>query len=304
MVKPLVPSFAGNELEGGVALVTGAGVGLGRAEAIALARAGAKVVVNDLTDAAEAVAAEITAAGGEAIGIAGDIGDWGFAGSLVKTAVDTYGDLNVLVNNAGVLRDKMVFSLSADDWDLVLRVHLRGHAATCNAATAYWRAKSKAAEAPVWARVVNTTSEAYILGPAGQPNYGAAKAGITSLTMSIVNGCSRYGVQANAIAPRARTSMTEAVFRPAPDGDVIDPWAIEHVVPVVVWLGTKSSTVTGQVFVTYSGKIGVMAPPQLDASFEAAGETWTVEELDTTVGGFLADGHNRGYFVPSDFSIS
>jgi 3-oxoacyl-[acyl-carrier protein] reductase len=302
--KPLVPSFTGDELEGAVAVVTGAGVGLGRAEALALAAAGAKVVVNDIGDAAQAVAAEIVAAGGEAIGAPGDIGDWDFAGSLVSLAVSTYGDLNVLVNNAGVLRDRMIFSVTADEWDTVLRVHLRGHAATCQAATAYWRDRSKASGEQQWARVINTASEAFLFGSAGQPNYSAAKAGIAALTLAVSHGCARYGVRANALAPRARTAMTEATFPPAPEGDEIDPWAIEHVAPVVVWLGTRGADhVTGQVFVVYGGKVGVMKAPALDRAFAAAGETWTVAELGETVGAFLGDGERHGFAVGNDLKL-
>jgi NAD(P)-dependent dehydrogenase (short-subunit alcohol dehydrogenase family) len=304
VVKPLVPSFTGAELEGGVAVVTGAGVGLGRAEALALGAAGAKVVVNDIGDAAEAVAAEIVAAGGEAIGVPGDIGDWDFATGLVRRAVDTYGDLNVLVNNAGVLRDRMIFSISADEWDTVLRVHLRGHAATCQAATAYWRERSKATGEPQWARVVNTASEAFLFGSPGQPNYSAAKAGIAALTLSVAHGAGRYGVRANALAPRARTAMTEATFPPPPDGDEVDPWAIEHVAPVVVWLGTRAADhVTGNVFVVYSGKVGVMKAPTLDGVFATDGETWTVDELDKTVGAFLGDGQRHGFAVGTDLKL-
>jgi NAD(P)-dependent dehydrogenase (short-subunit alcohol dehydrogenase family) len=304
VVKALVPSFSGTELEGGVAVVTGAGVGLGRAEALALGAAGAKVVVNDIGDAAESVAAEIVSAGGDAIGVPGDIGDWDFATSLVDRAVDTYGDVNVLVNNAGVLRDRMIFSISADEWDTVMRVHLRGHAATCRAATAHWRERSKATGEPQWARIVNTASEAFLFGSAGQPNYSAAKGGIAALTLSIANGAGRYGVRANAIAPRARTAMTEATFPPAPDGDEIDPWAIEHVAPVVVWLGSRAADhVTGNVFVVYSGKLAVLKAPVVEAAFAAAGETWTVDELDKTMGTFLADGDRHGFAVGSDFTL-
>jgi NAD(P)-dependent dehydrogenase (short-subunit alcohol dehydrogenase family) len=302
MAKPLVASFTGEELAGGVAVVTGAGVGLGRAEALALAAAGAKVVVNDIGDNANAVAAEIRAAGGEAVGVSGDIGDWEFATSLVQRAVDEYGDLNVLVNNAGVLRDRMIFSISAEEWDTVIRVHLRGHAATCHAATAYWREKSKAADGPVWARVVNTASEAFLFGSPGQPNYAAAKAGIALLTLSIANGCARYGVRANAIAPRARTAMTEGVF-PPPAEDEIDPLAVEHVAPVVVWLGTREADhVNGNVFVTYGGKVGVMHAPTLEAAFVSEGETWSVKELAASVGEYLADGRHT-FAVGNDLKL-
>ena len=304
MVKPLVPQFSGSELEGAVAVVTGAGVGLGRAEALALGAAGAKVVVNDIGDAADTVAEEIRSAGGEAVGAPGDIGDWDFATGLVRRAVDEFGDLNVLVNNAGVLRDRMIFSISADEWDTVLRVHLRGHAATCQAATAYWRERNKATGEQQWARIVNTASEAFLFGSAGQPNYSAAKGGIAALTLSIANGCGRYGIRANALAPRARTAMTEATFPPAPDGDEVDPWAIEHVAPVVVWLGSRAADhVTGNVFVVYSGKVGVMKAPTLDGVFATEGETWTVDELDKTVGAFLGDGARHGFAVGSDLKL-
>jgi 3-oxoacyl-[acyl-carrier protein] reductase len=304
MVKALVPQFSGSELEGCVAVVTGAGVGLGRAEALALGAAGAKVVVNDIGDAAETVAAEIVAAGGTAVGVPGDIGDWDFATSLVRRAVDEYGDLNVLVNNAGVLRDRMIFSISAEEWDTVLRVHLRGHAATCQAATAYWRERSKATGESQWARVVNTASEAFLFGSPGQPNYSAAKAGIAALTLSVAHGAGRYGVRANALAPRARTAMTEATFPPPPEGDEVDPWAIEHVAPVVVWLGTRAAEhVTGNVFVVYSGKVGVMKAPTLDGVFGTEGETWTVDELDKTVGAFLGDGARHGFAVGTDLKL-
>ena len=303
-MKPLVPQFSGSELEGAVAVVTGAGVGLGRAEALALGAAGAKVAVNDIGDGAHAVAEEITAAGGEAIGVPGDIGDWDFATSLVDRAVSTYGGLNVLVNNAGVLRDRMIFSISAEEWDTVLRVHLRGHAATCKAATAYWREQNKTTGETQWARVINTASEAFLFGSPGQPNYSAAKAGIAALTLSVAHGASRYGVRANALAPRARTAMTEATFPPPPEGDEVDPWAIEHVAPVVVWLGTRAADhVNGNVFVVYSGKVGVMKAPALDGVFATEGETWTVDELDKTVGAFLGDGQRHGFAVGTDLKL-
>src|SRR5437764_6579102 len=304
MVKPLVPQLTGAELEGGVAIVTGAGAGLGRAEALALAAAGAKVVVNDIGEGAERVAAEIVEAGGEAIGVAGDIGDWDFATGLVERAVSTYGGLNVLVNNAGILRDRMIFSISEQEWDAVIRVHLRGHAATCQAATAYWRERNKATGETQWARVVNTASEAFLFGSPGQPNYSAAKAGIAALTLSVAHGCARYGVRANALAPRARTAMTEATFPPPPEGDEVDPWAIEHIAPVVVWLGTRAAdNVNGNVFVVYSGKGGGMNAPTLDGVFAAGGETWTVDELEKTVGAFLGDGQRHGFAVGTDLKL-
>ncbi|MDT4915646.1 MAG: hypothetical protein QOH89_346 [Pseudonocardiales bacterium] len=296
--------FAGDELAGGVALVTGAGAGLGRVEALALAAAGASVVVNDVGDAADDVVAEIVAAGGTAVAARGDVAEWDVAASLVQRAVDEYGDLNILVNNAGILRDRMIFSISAEEWDAVIAVHLRGHAATCRAATAYWRARSKETGRPQWARVVNTTSEAFLFGPPGQPNYAAAKAGIVALTLSVASGAGRYGVRANALAPRARTSMTDSVFPPAPDGVQRDPWAVQHIAPVVVWLGSRAAEdVTGNVFVVYGGKVGVLKEPTLDYVATAVHETFEVDELDRTVGSFLRNGDRHGFAVSDDMTL-
>jgi NAD(P)-dependent dehydrogenase (short-subunit alcohol dehydrogenase family) len=272
-------------LDGRTAIVTGAGNGLGRAEAIALAAAGARLVLNDLDAAAtQAVADEIAAAGGQAVVRAGDIGEWATGESLVATALEAFGTLDILVNNAGVLRDRMIFSMSGQEWDLVVRTHLRGHFITSRMATAHWRQASKQAGGPVYARIVNTTSEAWLLGTVGQPNYAAAKAGITALTVAIARSCARYGVRANAICPRARTAMTAGMIGAAPEGGV-DPLAPEHVGPLVVYLaGPAAAGINGEVFVVHGGVAAVLEPPRIRATFLAADNgsadgMWTLESV-------------------------
>jgi 3-oxoacyl-[acyl-carrier protein] reductase len=269
-------------LDGAVAVVTGAGAGLGRAEARGLAAAGARLVLNDLPgEQVEAVAGEITSAGGEAVVCPGDIGGWATGEALLATALDAYGRLDIVVNNAGVLRDRMVFSMSEDDWDLVLRVHLRGHFVTTRIATAHWRRLSKETGAPVHGRIVNTSSEAFLLAPPGQPNYAAAKAGIVALTAATARGCARYGVRANAICPRARTAMTADLMGPAPDGPD-DPFAPEHVAPLVTYLaGPAARRINGEVFVVHGGLVAVLAPPTVRATFRAGdGRSWSPAALD------------------------
>jgi 3-oxoacyl-[acyl-carrier protein] reductase len=272
-------------LDGRTGIVTGAGNGLGRAEAIALARAGARLVLNDLDGpAVHAVADEIVAAGGRAVVCPGDIAEWATGESLLAAALDTFGSLDLLVNNAGVLRDRMIFSMSEQEWDLVMRVHLRGHFVTTRLATAHWRQASKQAGGPVYARIVNTSSEAWLLGAAGQPNYAAAKAGITSLTVAIARSCARYGVRANAICPRARTAMTADLMGPPPEG-AVDPLAPEHVGPLVVYLaGPAAAGINGEVFVVHGGVVAVLEPPRIRAAFLAADHgsadgMWTLESV-------------------------
>lgn len=255
---------------GRVVVVTGAGRGLGRAHALAFAAEGARVVVNDLgvgldglpgpDSPAGAVVDEIRAAGGEAVAHGGDIATTEGAASLIRAAVRTYGRLDTLVNNAGFLRDRMLVNLDEDDWDAVLRVHLKGHFLPLKHAAAHWRAEAKAGRTPV-ARIVNTSSGAGLLGSVGQGNYSAAKAGIVGLTLVAAAELHRYGVQVNAIAPAARTRMTERTFAEtmaAPDTG-FDAMAPGNVSPLVVWLGSAASTgVTGRVFETEGGRITVM----------------------------------------------
>ena len=275
--------------------MTGAGNGLGRAEAIALAAAGARLVLNDLPGpAVHAVADEITAAGGRAVVCAGDIGEWATGERLLAAALDTFGTLDILVNNAGLLRDRMIFTMSPEEWDLVLRVHLRGHFMTTRLATAHWREASKQAGGPVYGRVVNTSSEAFLVGSAGQPNYAAAKAGITALTVVTARSCARYGVRANAICPRARTDMTRDLMGGAPEGQ-LDPLAAEHVTPLVVYLASPAATgINGEVFVVHGGVAALMEPPRIRATFLAADHgsadgMWTLESVHQALGPAFAD---------------
>ncbi|CAL9677457.1 Putative short-chain type dehydrogenase_reductase [Streptomyces sp. enrichment culture] len=253
-----------------VAIVTGAGRGLGRAHALALAAEGARVVVNDLgvgldgtgsgRGPAQLVVDEIVARGGKAVVHGGDIATTEDAASLIRTAVETYGRLDTLVNNAGFLRDRMLVNLGEDDWDAVVRVHLKGHFLPLKYAAAHWRAEAKAGRVPV-ARVVNTGSGAGLSGSVGQGNYSAAKAGIIGLTLVAAAEMGRYGVLVNAIAPAARTRMTEATFAEtmAAPGTGFDAMAPENVSPLVVWLGSAASAgVTGRVFEAEGGRITVM----------------------------------------------
>ncbi len=276
-------------LAGRTAVVTGAGAGLGRAEALALAAAGAAVVVNDMGDAAHHVAEEIIASGGQAIAVTGDVSDWSLGGRLVEESVKAFGSFDILVNNAGILRDKMIFNLTESDWDDVIRVHLKGHAATSHAAAVHWRAASKETGGPVYGRVINTSSEAFLFGSAGQPNYSAAKAGITALTLSTAQGLSRYGVTANAICPRARTAMTAEAFGEADAANTgLDPLAPERVGTLVTYLASPAShEINGQVFVVYGKMVALMDSPKVENRFDAAGSAFTVEELDEQLSSYF-----------------
>ncbi|MGW5572895.1 3-oxoacyl-ACP reductase [Nocardia thailandica] len=277
-------------LEGRVAVVTGAGGGLGRAEALALAAAGAAVVVNDLTEAAaEQTLADIRALGGKAEFVAGSVAERSTADALVATAAESLGGLDIVVNNAGITRDRMLFNMSDEDFDAVIAVHLRGHFLLSRNAGAYWRAASKTAGGPVYGRLINTSSEAGLLGPEGQANYAAAKAGITALTLSASRALGRFGVRANAICPRARTAMTEAVFDDAPEG-AVDPLAPEHVSRLVAYLASPAAdNVTGQVFVVYGPMVALMAAPLVEQRFDAAGAEWSDADLAAALGGYFAE---------------
>jgi NAD(P)-dependent dehydrogenase (short-subunit alcohol dehydrogenase family) len=289
----LTPINDATDLSGLVAVVTGAAAGLGRAEAIGLARAGATVVVNDIAGALDKsdVIDEITTAGSKAVAVAGDIGQRSTADELVGTA-DGLGGLSIVVNNAGITRDRMLFNMSDEDWDAVMSVHLRGHFLLTRNAATYWRAKAKDAGGTVYGRIINTSSEAGLVGPPGQANYGAAKSGITALTLSAARVLERYGVRANAIAPRARTAMTADVFGASPEltEGQIDPLSPEHVVNLVRFLASPASQgVNGQLFIVYGPTVTLVAAPTAEQRFSAESDAWDPSELSETLQNYFAD---------------
>ncbi|MGV9802046.1 3-oxoacyl-ACP reductase [Mycobacterium sp. NPDC003449] len=285
------------DLSGKVAVVTGAAAGLGRAEAIGLAQAGATVVVNDMAAALDGsdVFDEIAAAGSKGVAVAGDISQRATADELVQTA-DGLGGLNIVVNNAGITRDRILFNMTDEEWDAVIAVHLRGHFLLTRNAATYWRAKVKAGDGDkdgrVYGRIVNTSSEAGLSGPVGQPNYGAAKAGITALTLSAARALERFGVRVNAIAPRARTAMTAGVFGDAPelaDGRV-DPLSTDHVVTLVRFLSSPASeAVNGQLFIVYGPTVTLVAAPTAEKQFTANADAWAPADLGATLRDYFAD---------------
>jgi NAD(P)-dependent dehydrogenase (short-subunit alcohol dehydrogenase family) len=287
--------------DGRVVIVTGAARGIGRAHALEFARQGAKLVVNDIgaeldgtggsPTAIREVADEIAAGGGEAAVNGDDVADWEGARRLVRTALEAFGRLDVVVNNAGFVRDRMFVSCGEDEWDAVVRVHLKGHFAVSRFAVEHWRERSKAGEA-VDARIVNTSSGAGLQGSVGQAAYSAAKAGIAALTLVQAAELGRYGVTANAIAPSARTRMTETVFADtmaAPDDPTaFDAMAPENVAPLVVWLGSpQSAHVTGRVFEVEAGKVAVADGWQHGVPIDK-GARWDPAELGPVVDDLLA----------------
>jgi NAD(P)-dependent dehydrogenase (short-subunit alcohol dehydrogenase family) len=280
--------------EGRVVIVTGAGRGIGAEHALEFARQGARVVVNDIggaldgsgTDAtpAQEIVDRITAAGGEAVASYDDVTDWDAADHLIRSAVDTFGRLDTLVNNAGAVRDRMFVNMSADEWDTAIRINLRGHFCPARHAAAYWRDQTKAGAA-VDARIVNTSSGAGLMGSVGQANYGAAKAAIAALTLMQAAELARYGVTANAIAPSARTRMTEAVFAEmmASVGSGFDAMAPANIAPLVVWLGSGGSAgVSGRVFEVEGGTLSVADGWQHGTPVDR-GQRWAPEEIGTAV---------------------
>ena len=297
-------------LEGKVAAITGAGRGIGRGEAILFAEHGARVVVNDLGGewdgtgadprAASQVVEEITAAGGPAVAHFEDISEPEGAAALIRAALDTWGRLDVVVNNAGILRDRMIFNMSVEEWDSVIKVHLRGHFLVTREACAHWRARSKAGEGDaVGGRIVNTTSTSGILGMVGQSDYGAAKAGIASLTQITAMEMARYGVEANAIAPGARTRMTEQTFGelpPVAEG-AWDPIGPDNIALLAVFLGSDAAAgITGQVFGIAGGLIELYQGWHPVSELEKDAR-WTPEEIAGRAGELFGD-RSRSYEPP------
>ena len=292
----MTSSTNATDLSGKVAVVTGAAAGLGRAEALGLARLGATVVVNDIAAALDAsgVIDQITAAGAatgaKAVAVAGDISERTTADELVSTA-DGLGGLDIVVNNAGITRDRMLFNMSDEEWDLVIAVHLRGHFLLTRNAATYWRNRAKDSGGRVFGRLVNTSSEAGLVGPVGQANYGAAKVGIIALTMSAARALGRYGVCANAICPRARTAMTADVFgaEPQVEAGEIDPLSPEHVVSLVTFLSSPAAgEVNGQVFIVYGPRVTLVSAPTAEHKFSADGPAWEPAQLGSALQEYFA----------------
>ncbi len=280
-------------LEGRVAIITGAGRGIGREHALLFAAEGARVVVNDLGGAldgsrstaspAEEVVAEIRDFGGEAVANHDNVAEWDGGARLVQNAIDAFGDLHVLVNNAGILRDRVLVNLSEDDWDSVINVHLKGHFVPTRHAATYWRERAKAGH-PVAAAVINTSSTSGLLGNVGQSNYGAAKAGIAAFTVIVAEELGRYGVRVNAIAPAARTRMTEStpgladyVVKPT-DEAVFDVWDPANISPLVATLAMESCTATGRVFFVQGGTVRLFQNWTMTETLERD-DRWSIADL-------------------------
>jgi NAD(P)-dependent dehydrogenase (short-subunit alcohol dehydrogenase family) len=289
-----------NSLDGRVAIITGAGRGIGREHALLFASEGAKVVVNDLggamdgsgsdKTAAEQVVDEIRAAGGEAVANGDSVSDWEGAQRLVNTAIETFGDLHVVVNNAGILRDRVLVNMTEDEFDAVINVHMKGTFCPSRWAAAYWREQTKAGKT-VNAAIVNTSSGAGLWGNAGQTNYAGAKAGIAAMAIVWARELGRYGVRANAIAPVARTRLTLATpglgdaIAPPEDAAKFDPWDPANISPLVAFLATADCPFTGQVFEVQGGKIRLEKgwSPVEEAQKD---DRWSVEELKAATKGW------------------
>jgi len=298
------------DLTGKVAIVTGAGRGLGSEEAKQLAAQGAKVVISDIDlpdakAAAEETVDAIKSAGGEAMVVLGDCADTADADRLFQTTIDSYGDLNIMVNNAGFCRDKTIFGMSDEEFDSVVRVHLRGHFVNMRNATKYWREKAKAGD-QVYGRLISTSSEAMIFGSAGQPNYAAAKAGITAMTMGAAQLMIKYGITCNVIMPRGRTDMTNqgptaAMFAAPEEG--FDAFHPENVAPLVGYLASpEAGHIAGEVFVVWGGRVNIVQRPTLDKLYDnPEGGKWSVDGLHNSLSDYFTAEHTPvldGFSVP------
>jgi len=298
------------DLTGKVAIITGAGRGLGREEALQLAQQGARIVINDIDrddakEAAEQTASEIRDAGGEALCVYGDCSDSNDANALFKAALDTYGDINIMVNNAGFCRDQTIFNMDDEQFDSVVKVHLRGHFVNMRNAAGYWRGKAKQ-DGSVYGRMISTSSEAAIFGSAGQPNYAAAKAGIVAMTMGAAQLLIKYGVTCNVIMPRARTDMTNAgltaeLFAAPEDGfDAFNP---ENVAPLVGYLASpEAGHISGEVMVVWGNQVDVIERPRFGQRFVSpGGGKWAVDELHQSLSQHYNDDYQAvvdGFSVP------
>ncbi|MFK8018362.1 MAG: SDR family NAD(P)-dependent oxidoreductase [Pseudomonadales bacterium] len=301
-----------SNLDGKVAVITGAGNGLGKEEALYLASQGARVVVNEINfpkaeEAAHATVEEIKKAGGEAIAVFGDCADTNDAQNLMKVTLETFGDMNIMVNNAGYCRDKTIFSMSDDEFDSVVRVHLRGHFINMRNATAYWREKAKAGNG-VYGRLISTSSEAMLYGSAGQPNYAAAKAGITAMTMGAAQLMIKYGITCNVIMPRALTDMTNtgptaAMFQPPEDGG-FHAFDAANVAPVVAYLASEQAGhISGEVLVVWGNMVQVVQRPSLGEPIlnPAGQEKWDVDGLHNSLASYFTPDHRAiidGFSMP------
>jgi NAD(P)-dependent dehydrogenase (short-subunit alcohol dehydrogenase family) len=281
-------------LDGRVAIITGAGGGIGREHALLFAAEGAKVVVNDLGGAmdgtgddrsvAQKVVDEIKAMGGEAVANTDNIADWEGGQRLINTAVEAFGDLHVLVNNAGILRDRVLVNMTEEEWDAVIHVHLKGHFVPTRWAAAYWREQTKAGK-QVNAAIVHTSSTSGLLGNPGQTNYGAAKAGIASFSNICAQELARYGVRSNTIAPAARTRLTEAtpglgdMVKAPEEADKFDAWDPANISPLVAYLSTADCPLTGKTFFVQGARVALMSPWAMGESFDNNNDRWTVEGL-------------------------
>lgn len=288
-------------LDGRVAIITGAGRGLGREHALLFASEGAKVVVNDLGGnidgtgddraPAQLVVDEIKALGGEAVANVDNVADWEGGQRLINSAVEAFGDLHVLVNNAGILRDRVIVNMTEEEWDSVIHVHLKGHFVPTRWAAAYWREQSKAGK-EVKASIINTSSTSGLLGNPGQANYGAAKAGIAAFTIISGQELTRYGVRSNTIVPAARTRLTEAtpglsdIVKQPEEEDAFDVWAPGNVSPIVAWLAKEDCPVNGQAFFSQGGTVRLFQPWRMGPTIER-NERWTIAELDTEMKSIL-----------------